>query len=263
MARSSNTTKIVAALGVVGAAVAAAPAQAADISGDQAEIQVIGGDTLSQRWENPGAVLTTAEGRHHCTGIRIAPRWVLTARHCYNHPFENHTFNIDSVYTDSLKAMQGPKAKVKKVHVAPTADTVLVELEKGTRGVIIGWSDQRVRDGQQAEFYGWGFTAPFGQTVSQDLKRGKAKATGYAGGNYHGGENVRMRGESSCSAGGDSGGPFVSEGKAIGSLSWGMAGSTAHFCLMGIVPFAQNADWIKNTTGTQPNGESYYFMGER
>lgn len=263
MARSSKVTKFVAALGAVGAACAAAPAQAADTPGGEAEIQVIGGDTLTQDWQNPGAVLTTADGRHHCTGIRIAPRWVITARHCYNHPFENHTFNIDTVYTASVKAMQGPKAKVKKVHVAPTADTVLLELEEGSRGVILGWSDQRLRDGQQTEYYGWGFTAPFGQTVSKDLKRGKAKVTGYGSGNYHGGENVRLRGQSSCSAGGDSGGPFVSEGLAVGNLSWGMAGSTAQFCLMGMVPFAQNADWIKNTTGTQPNGGSYYYIGDR
>lgn len=263
MAKMSRASVVAAAVATCGAVLAATPAHAADLADDQAEITVVGGDILTERWQNPGAVLMTADGNHHCTGVRIAPRWVLTARHCYNHPFEDYTFNIDWVYTDSLKALKGPKSKVKKVHVAPTADTVLLELESGSRGVVIGWSDQTIPDGKTAEFYGWGYTAPYGRTVSQDLKMGKSKAAGYSAGSYYGGQNVRMRGERSCSAGGDSGGPFVSDGIAIGSLSWGMAGGGTQHCLMGIVPFAQNADWIKNTSGVQPNRSGYYFMGRR
>lgn len=256
----SRVVQFAAVSGVAALCWAGVPASAV-VAVDDQQIQVIGGGTVDEQWQNPGAVLTTADGKQHCTGIRIGPRWVVTARHCYHHPFEDHTFNIDAVYTDSVKALQGPKAVVKKVHVAPTADTVLLELAEVTAGPVTGWSDQRITSGTVAEFYGWGYTSPFGRTLSKDLKRGEASANGYTGGSYYGGQNVTMRGKNSCTAGGDSGGPFFADGLAIGNLSWGMAGATAQFCVTGIVPFAQNADWIKDTTGIAPNGGGYYLAG--
>lgn len=226
---------------------------------DSASIQVIGGDEVPNQADNPGAVLLTVGGKQWCSAVRIGPTWVMTARHCYEHPFKDGiTFEFDGVYTDSVRAMEGPKATVKKVHVAPTADMVLLELNESTPGPIAQWDDQRIPDRARTSYYGWGYTSPWGGfQLSPILKKGEALVRGYTRGSYHGGSNISLNGINSCIAGGDSGGPMFLNGRLIATASWSMVGGGTRFCYMGYVPLDQNADWIRKTTGIAPRSTVY------
>lgn len=231
-------------------------------STDESSIRVIGGEKLTSTSQNPGAVLTSQQGYQHCSAIRIAPKWVISARHCIDDPASGRKFTIDTVWTNSVKAMEGDHAKVKATHIAPTADTILLELETAPPGPIASWSADPLQRRDTTEFYGWGYTAPFGRQLSDTLKRGEASFSSLRGGTYYGGENYTMRGKNSCSAGGDSGGPLFHDGAAVANLSWGMAGASAQFCVMGYVPFGQNAEWITSKTGVAPNSPTYTHMGD-
>ncbi|GAB79338.1 Trypsin [Austwickia chelonae] len=226
------------------AAGSAAPAEPAG-SGDGT--MVVGGEEVGRVEENPGAVALGLKGNPQCTGARVAPRWVLTARHCVEPTWEGDSIAVDTADTRTVVFGKGPRAKIVRAAYAPVGDMALVELDGEPAGPVLPWTDRLPRRGDVFTVIGWGSTSIEGDAGLR-LRRGTQRMDRFEGtSNFPDLKAAVLTRITGSGCMGDSGGPLLREGKVWGAYLGGDCRSVNFYTTT-----ADNASWISRTTGVPP-----------
>jgi secreted trypsin-like serine protease len=166
----------------------------------------------------PWAARLFRDGSQFCTATIIAPRYILTAKHCFDVP-ATYTFRIGSLDQTS----GGTLATAVEVTSHPVADVAVAKLDRrvnATYARLGGRSDVAVRD--RVQIYGWGATCtdqPEINCQSQFLKVADVRVRTLEGEDAFGGIAIGARRIDGIAAGGDSGGPMFSDGRQVGVAS--------------------------------------------
>ncbi|MGW2858988.1 S1 family peptidase [Streptomyces sp. NPDC001205] len=168
----------------------------------------------------PWAVRMLVDGRPTCTGTVIAPRWVISASHCFfeqGQPVADRriTFRVGSLDMRRGTAVRPvPGGRAGAAH----ADMMLIEVPpmkvRAARLATAG-----VQAGQRVTQYGWGATCSGDENTCQspvlkqsDLRVVRVDDPRCEGYTVPGGSDFCMEKVSGIPAGGDSGGPVMSIG---------------------------------------------------
>ncbi|HEU5474658.1 MAG TPA: trypsin-like serine protease [Actinophytocola sp.] len=166
----------------------------------------------------PWAARLFRDGSQFCTATIIAPRYILTAKHCFDVP-ATYTFRIGSLDQTS----GGTLATAVEVSSHPVADLAVAKLDRGVAATYARLG--RVSDVQRrdtVQIYGWGATCtdqPEINCQSQFLKVADVRVQTLDGEDAFGGIAIGARRIDGIAAGGDSGGPMFSDGKQVGIAS--------------------------------------------
>ncbi|MFC7615543.1 S1 family peptidase [Actinokineospora soli] len=193
----------------------AASAKPAPPTGEPgASIQIIDGGYYNQ--SAPWAARLFVNGTENCSATIIAPRYILTARHCVGGSL---SFRIGS--TDQYSG--GYVAYGARTTVHPNADLAIVLLDRSVQTSYspLGTTSD-VWVGQTTTIFGWGATyrcSPELQCQSRYLKYANVRVSTVNGTDYHGGVGIGAYYGDGIAAGGDSGGPMFGNGRQVGVAS--------------------------------------------
>jgi secreted trypsin-like serine protease len=221
-----------AVLGALAPAATAAPAGA--------EPMIIGGGNASNA---PWAARLFVNGQQNCTATIIAPRYILTAKHCVSSS-GTYTFRIGSLDQSS----GGTTATGDVITRSTAADLAIVHLTTSVSATYspLGASSD-VRNGQSVQVYGWGATCtnqPEINCQSRLLKVANVTVTSTSCRDFASGIAVCARRGNGITAGGDSGGPMFASGRQVGVASTSdRATSTAY------TNITQYRTWIRSVAG--------------
>lgn len=253
-----------------GAALGILAGLGADVAQAQEKIKVggrriVGGEITDIKKHPWQVALRTSTG--FCGGTLIAPRWVLTAAHCFD--AGRAIDDVRGVKGGATRLNEGGDwASAEQVHVhagyVPATkenDIALVKIKSGQSGTkIIAMiaAGGSVAANEELEITGWGHTAEGGEE-SSDLLLARVPAVDTATCNAPDSYNGRVMANMMCAGlvvggvdtcQGDSGGPLVQRRSSgpllVGVVSWGDGCAVAK--KYGIYTrVAQYRDWIKET----------------
>jgi len=195
--------------------------------------RIIGGETVSSAsWATQ-----LYWGDHFgCSASLIAPRWVLTARHC-----------VDSspthVLVGNIQLGQGTRATVNRVVRSPDGDAALLRLATSVNRTPVRLANANPPVGATSQIYGWGtFEVGEGHPVSDVLKRAGVRMERVAGDAYDGPalQGVWVTGTAGY---GDSGGPQIYNGTQVGICS------TGDYTRVWYASVATHRAWIRSISG--------------
>jgi hypothetical protein len=205
---------------------------------------IVDGQTLTANdlapdgpWSFLTDVAVGADGA--CSGSLVAPRWVLTAAHCAQGPLFVRVGNateptavVDAVVHPRfvLDGPNGPEFDVALLRLATPSDAVPATLPATGDGLV--------PVGATVEIAGFGSSSPTAGTGAGTARVGTAEVV------HSSDELLILLGAPSASAGGDSGGPAVSNGVLVGVHSFGVAGDPA--LPSGEMPVAPLVSWIRS-----------------
>ncbi|OEU96307.1 S1 family peptidase [Streptomyces oceani] len=173
---------------------------------------IIGGQPAQSA---PWAARLFSNGQQTCSATIIAPEWILTAKHCVSGG--GLSFRIGSLDQTS----GGTTANGTQVYTH-SADLALVRLDRAVEATYSPLADPgSVRVGQSVQVYGWGATSQCSPEIncqSRYLKYANVSVTGGCTDAY-GGQAICARRGDGITAGGDSGGPMMADGKQVGVAS--------------------------------------------
>ncbi|HEV2782041.1 MAG TPA: trypsin-like serine protease [Actinophytocola sp.] len=177
---------------------------------------IIGG---GQATNAPWAARMFFNGQQRCSATIIAPRYILSARHCVGSPASAHTFRIGSL--DQFAG--GTMATGVAVFRHSTADLAIVQLDRSVSATYspLG-TTSNVAVGQTVQIYGWGATCtnqPEINCQSRTLKFANVRVTSVNARDAFGGIAVQATRIDGIAAGGDSGGPMFGSGRQVGVAS--------------------------------------------
>jgi hypothetical protein len=222
-------------LTVLSVAVPGAPAQAAR-QDDPVTPRIIGGEFVASA---PWAAALYYDGYgFYCSGTIIAPRWVVTARHCITAGYPM------SVRVGNVRHASGTPARVQRVVNASRADIALLNLDRAvsTSYAPLATADPPV--GARNDIYGWGTIEPGEDApMSARLKRASVQVTSTTAGDAYGGRAIRSRVGSGGPGYGDSGGPQLYRGRLVGVCS------TGDYVHQQYASVSANRSWIRDVTG--------------
>ncbi|GGS45405.1 S1 family peptidase [Actinokineospora fastidiosa] len=210
----SLVTVVLAAASMTMMAQAAAAKPAPPSGTPDAGIQIIDGGYYNQN--APWAARLFLNGTENCSATIIAPRYILTARHCVG---GGMSFRIGSL--DQYSG--GTVAYASRTTVHSSADLAIVQLDRSvntTYSPLGTTSDVWV--GQTTTILGWGATGrcnPELSCQSRYLKYANVEVATVNGRDYHGGVGIGAYYGNGIAAGGDSGGPMFGNGRQVGVAS--------------------------------------------
>ncbi len=178
--------------------------------------QIIGGGTATNA---PWAARLFVNGQQNCSATIIAPRFVLTARHCVSNTGARYSFRIGSLD----QTTGGTVANATAITRSTQADLAIAELDRSVSGTYapLG-SSSDVAVGQTVQVYGWGATCtnqPEIDCQSRYLKYANVRVGSVSCRDYHRGVAVCATRVDGITAGGDSGGPMVASNRQVGVAS--------------------------------------------
>lgn len=231
---------VLAVAAVAVAALSLAPAALAKPAPEpDAGVQIIDGGYYNQN--APWAARLFLNGQPNCTATIIAPRHILTARHCVGGSL---AFRIGSLDQNS----GGHVAYGAQTTVHPNADLAIVRLDRSvqtTYSPLGAGSDVWV--GQYATVLGWGATCtdrPEPQCQSRYLKYATVRVATVNGRDYHGGVAVGAYYYNGITAGGDSGGPMFANGRQVG-----VASTSNRYDYTSYTNITRYRSWIQSIAG--------------
>ncbi|XP_068398085.1 transmembrane protease serine 11D [Eschrichtius robustus] len=232
--------------------------------------RIIGG-TKAKEGDWPWQVSLQWSGVHHCGGVLISKRWILTAAHCFRSHSDTRQWTVTfGISTTFPKERRGVRTILIHNNYRPEThenDIALLQLDKEvafTRNihtVCLPEASQNIPPGSTAYVTGWGSQKYTGSTVS-DLQQARVNIiSNYvcnAPSSYNGAilpgmlcAGLSQGGADACQ--GDSGGPLVQEDERqlwflVGIVSWG------YQCGLPDKPGVYTLvtayhDWIKQHTG--------------
>ena len=205
-------------------------------AGDGVQPRIIGGGYAdSAPW---AAALYYDDGGFWCSGTIIAPRWVLTARHCMYDGYSMY------VRVGHVSHPEGTFARVRRVVRSPHSDLALLNLGRSitTSYAALATADPAVGSGN--DIYGWG-TTEVGEDapMSTRLKTASVRVTSTSSSDYFGGRAIRSRSISGTAGYGDSGGPQFYRGRLVGVCS------TGDYTYQTYASISANRRWIADVAG--------------
>ncbi|XRQ08578.1 S1 family peptidase [Actinomadura welshii] len=178
-----------------------------------------------------------------CTGTVIAPRWVLTARHCID-PDDGMRVRIGS---NGFGA--GTEVRVGEKNPLIDSDIALLRLSRPVHTRYAKLADTDPRPGEINKIYGWGREAPDGPPAPR-LKVAEVEVVQTEGRtDMFGGRALISEGRTGAAMPGDSGGPQFHDGEQVGVASMlDHDGDDPNGTIVySSVP--AHRDWIRSTAG--------------
>ncbi|MDR7277090.1 S1 family peptidase [Catenuloplanes atrovinosus] len=212
-----------------------------------AEAQAIVGGVVSARAPWAAQVYTEEPGRvadgFVCGGTVIAPRWVLTARHCVDPDDEMR------VKIGNNEFGAGTDVRVDEKHPLIDSDVALLHLSRPVRTGYARLAGTDPDPGEIDRIYGWGRETPGGPPAPR-LKVAEVTVMPADGRtDMFGGRALVNQGRTGAAMPGDSGGPQFHEGEQVGVASMldhdgdDPRGITVYSSI------AAHRDWIRSTAG--------------
>jgi secreted trypsin-like serine protease len=172
---------------------------------DDVTPKVIGGDTVSSA---PWSAQVLTNGRFTCSGTIIAPRWVLTARHCIQ---PNMSVRVGNVRLGSGTAATVVRSVTRNdlalMNLATSIDTTFSKLASADPPV-----------GVTNQIFGWGMTCFSGCQPSPRLKTANVRVSGFTQDAF-GGRAIASTRINGNAWRGDSGGPQFYNSLQVGVAS--------------------------------------------
>jgi secreted trypsin-like serine protease len=168
---------------------------------------IIGGGGVSSA---PWAAAVFSNGQFTCSGAIIAPRWVLTARHCFSGSMSVRVGSVNRTSGGAVRAVTQGFGRY---------DLVLMRLERSVSTSYMPLSESYPPLSSTNTIYGWGMTCNSGCDASETLKRASVRvySTNYT--DAHGGRAIASYAVTGNAWRGDSGGPQVYNGEQVGVAS--------------------------------------------
>jgi hypothetical protein len=197
---------------------------------DDVQPKIIGGGTVSSA---PWSAQVLTNGRFTCSGTIIAPRWVLTARHCVQSNM--------SVRVGNVRLGSGTSATV--VRSVTRSDLALMNLSTSINTTFSKLASSDPPVGATNEIFGWGMTCFNGCQPAPQLKTATVRVTGFTTDAFNGRAIASSRINGNAWKG-DSGGPQFHNG-----LQVGVASTADGRTIQNYGSVAANRAWIRSTTG--------------
>lgn len=202
----------------------------------------LSGGYNAQRNPTTDAILQSVslENSMNCTGTMISTTWAIFAKHCVGN---NNGIGLATAGVDLL----GQKQVIRGMYVHPEADIALVKLAAPLNIRPVPLATSAPAQGTKGHFYGWGGKIALGHTT---LTQADVVVNGVKP-NQAGLDRIGVTTYGNAKfVPGDSGGPFIADGKLQGILSTssiqGTYGSTQGW----FFPVADYRSWIDYTMNT-------------
>ncbi|HEX5595534.1 MAG TPA: trypsin-like serine protease [Micromonosporaceae bacterium] len=146
-----------------------------------------------------GMAAVFVNGAFTCSGSIIAPRWVLTAKHCVG---ANMSVRVKSLN----RTTGGGMVTVDYTKVRTNHDIALLHLDRSANAEYVRLASAHPKVGTTNYIFGWGRTCS-GCSASTYLRRATVNVTDVSYTDYYGGRAIRSYRINGNACYGDSGGP--------------------------------------------------------
>lgn len=193
--------------------------------------EIIGGSTVSSA---PWAAAVFQNGSFACSGSIIAPRWVLTARHCLGGTM---SVRVGSVYRSSGGTTSAVSATYGRY------DLALLYLSSSISTSYVTLASSNPPVGSTNTIFGWGRTCT-NCDASPQLKTASVQTATNGATDAYGGPAIRSNGVNGVAWQGDSGGPQFYNGQQVGVCSTGNGSTYQNYASV-----ASSRSWITSVAG--------------